>query len=205
MSNNARGRASDQKRSRENFLKDHITRSSALEDILSVLKIDAWDYVIVSDGSGQDWDKSCGWGSVLIEKSNFNRHVFHGNFSKGTNNMAEMMGFLQPLLWVASRDVKTDGTAVHVITDSQLIANCGNGKQRRGSNIELWCLFDSFRRKGIFTTFHWLPRSTIDLNRFADSLAGQSRLSTEGISDKAIERISEGQPIDFYGLNPSVE
>jgi ribonuclease HI len=101
-----------------------------------------------------------------------------------------MMGFLHPLLWLANgRELSPGETRIHVLTDSELVAKSGNGQQARKRNGELWWMLDAFRRKGFKIRFHWIPRDTIDLNRFADLLAGKSRKALLGLQNVALQQL----------------
>jgi ribonuclease HI len=196
-------------RSTKGTFGEQLRACHSLEDLLSLLKITEWDYVIVGDGSGSTWQRESGWASTLVENITFKRRSFCGALSNGTSNMAEMLAFLHPLLYLAGNAPQlTNGLQVHVITDSNLVARCGNGEQNRIANAELWFLFDAFRRKGIRTQFHWIPRDHVDLNRFADELAGRARLAIVDLEQGAVDAVAAEYSLDatsLYGINPAVE
>jgi len=151
-----------------------------LEEALTCLGVaDDWDYLLIGDGSGTSWHNACGWGSSLLLRGADGPLRFWGGFSHGTNNVAEMMAVIQPLLWIANAcRLPTDRPSiVRVLTDSEVLADCGNYQQYRRANLELWTLLDSLKRKAIQVTFHWIPRNVLALHRLADRIAGDSRLA----------------------------
>lgn len=157
--------------------------TSTLSDIRKLCKIEEWDYILIGDGSGTSWSEHCGWASILIEEGTFAREHFYGSFSGGTNIVAEMMAYVQPLMWLAARKDRRLGpdgsTQIHVITDCEYVKNAGNKKLQRQSNTQLWHMIDVFRRSGMRVIFHWIPRDTIDANKYSHHLANLIRLASK--------------------------
>lgn len=161
-----------------------------MDQLLTRLKIDptSFDYLLVGDGSATTWNHACGFASVLISKQN-RRQAFHGGFNLGTNNIAEMMAYALPLLWLSqnlpkyyearrARDQPTpDVTRIHVVTDSEYVAMGGQYPMRRKANAPIWvmiqrCCMDA----GLRVIWHHDRRDQTDLNRFSHNLANSSRL-----------------------------
>ena len=159
---------------------------TTLRSLLRYLKIksDDWDMLIVGDGSGTTWEKEMGWGSVLVEKGTFKRPVFHGGMSSGTNNMAEMMAVLHPLMYLVNskKGVKDGGCRVHVVSDSEYVVNglahvSPVWANKLKVNRELWMAIHMTRRKGLIITGHHVRRDTIALQQLGHELANISRKS----------------------------
>jgi ribonuclease HI len=177
-------------------------KARTLEDILRALHIKEWDYLIVGDGSATTWDHEMGWGSTVIARAGFLRPPpFHGSFSRGTNIMAEMMAFVHPLLWLASQ--KLGRAVVHVLTDCEIVRNCGKGVATRKANSELWFMVSAFSRKGIHVHYHWIPRDTIALNKLAHDLANKARLDAKALATN-LGAVMGKHGATIYDVNPSV-
>lgn len=158
---------------------------------MALLKISStdWDYLIVGDGSGTTWQHAFGWGSTLIAKTDLSRQLFYGSMSCGTNNMAELLAALHPLMFLSNNtnwEDKPHGLKVHVVTDSQYVAQ-GLAKDNPiwvstlDVNRELWMAIHMTRRRGLELKGHHIPRDTIDLNKLGHDLANLSRKTQIGL------------------------
>lgn len=131
-----------------------------------------------------------GWGSVLFDQRE--PHVplaVYGGSSYGTNNMAELLSFAFPLMWISGDKNRPPGVIhVHLFTDSDYVARCSSfgGFIRRKKNRELWAMMDAFRRTGIVTHWHWVPRDCFDLNRFCHDVANVGRKAMIGLGDETV-------------------
>lgn len=176
-----------------------------LSQLLSHLGLDETvhpiDYIIVGDGSGTTWNKEMGWASTLIDMLTFDRMVFHGGSSHGTNIVAEMMAYIHPLLYLVGQKIRVrqGGTRVHIITDCQHLVTAWNQRTIRKKNRELWAMFDMIQRRGLKLHFHWVPRATWDLNKFADSLAGRSRIGQQKLLKRTLEKLGRSS---IHEINP---
>ena len=164
--------------------KTNLKQIDSLQDLLKHFGIQPgdWHALIVGDGSATTWEKAAGWSSVLIQKHTTDRRPFYGGMSCGTNNVAELMAVLHPLMYLANnqKDLPVGGYHVHVVTDSEYVANglthdnpvwiSGLNKNR-----ELWLAIHAIRRKGIIVHPHHINRDTIELNKVAHDLANESR------------------------------
>ena len=160
-----------------------------MENTIESLGIEAWDLLLVGDGSGNTWEHACGWAAVAIQKTSFRPTFFHGAMSHGTNNMGEMLAYLQPLLWYQAQERKRrkeQNSApvqriVHIATDSQYCQQRGSGASRDFKrNLPMWTVFDLIERQGFQLNWHWIPRESNILNIFTDHLSRESRLSLQG-------------------------
>ena len=132
-----------------------------------------------------------GWGSVLFDQREPHiPRVIYGGSDYGTNNMAEMLSFAFPLMWISGSKTRPPGVIhVHLFTDSDYVANCCSGLAHfvsRKANRELWSLMDAFRRTGIVSHFHWAPRDCFDLNRFCHDMANVGRKAMIGLGDEPV-------------------
>jgi ribonuclease HI len=173
----------------------------ALDEVLKSLGVTQWDVAIVGDGSGTAWGEPCGWSSILHERKSSLRKCFNGGFSHGTNNLAELIPYLQAMLWYANGPGKkrlhdlrmldhNKVLTIHIVTDSEITAKQGNGEYNRKANREIWAAIDSFCDRGYRFYWHWLGRSKTGLNILADYLAGNSRLAMREASAKSAKAMS---------------
>ena len=178
----------------------------SLDDVIEAAGIQSWDLLIVGDGSGNTWDHECGWSSVALTYNSLERKVFHGAMSHGSNNVGEMMAYLQPLMWYVARERKnraagsaTRAYNVHILTDSDYLVKT----EERRSNMPFWALFDQFPRQGFLLHWHWIRREQIGLNVYVDQLSRMARLL---IRDSGLIEESEltgPYPVSVYKCNPS--
>jgi len=186
-----------------------------LEDLLKDHGVKNWDFLIVGDGSGSNWNREAGWGAVSIEKITMERLVWTGTMNKGTVNFAEMMAYQQPLSWLAAREedrrakraVKYRAYQVHIFTDSDYCRQTGNSKNRLvAKNGALWAAFDSYVRQGFVLNWHWIPRGSVALNSYCDRLSKLARLLMKkyNLQEKLeTEHSCGGVPRTVYDINPS--
>ena len=154
-----------------------------MESLLERLQIkpDEWDWLLIGDGSGSNWNTSAGWGVISVCRRTGNREAWWGGMSKGTVNLAEMLAYIQPLSWIAAERKRLKQKSfirVHIITDSQYCQGQGDKGQAALSpkaNGALWRIFDDFERRGIILTWHWLEREACELNLLADAISKQAR------------------------------
>lgn len=178
-----------------------------LQDVLDRLGIRNWDYLLVGDGSGSQWERGAGWGCVLIERQTGERHIFTGAVNYGTVNFAEMMAYLQPLEWLACREVNKRNKSqigvralrIHILTDSEYCRNTGNSKGRMmAKNAGFWSVFDVFARHGFVLTWHWIRRMSVGLNRYSDDLSRVARITFQDYNP--VERVSKSDTVSE--INP---
>ena len=139
------------------------------------------------------------------------------------------MPYLQLLTWydqhIGSQRLHISSTLeIHIITDSQVVANWGTRAMSRDGNVPrkqgaYWAAMRHLRSLGYLCHFHWVRRDTTQLNWAADLIAGLARaailsLPGEALSDnqtvaqKASHVIStldvratDGSPLDIYALD----
>jgi ribonuclease HI len=158
-----------------------------LDQLLRRLHIDRWDLLIVGDGSGSDWKRAAGWASVSIDRLTMERRTWCGAVNRGTVNFAEIMAYLQPLEFYATQEIdrRKDGRSVrpryiHILTDSEYCKNTGNAKGGFAKkNAGLWSIFTVFERLGFVIRWHWIRRSSVGLNLYADAVSRAARLTVE--------------------------
>jgi ribonuclease HI len=174
----------------------HDSSKSSIADTitgtLAELGINDWDYLLIGDGSGpgSDWEGGCGWSCVLLEKNTGKHRVFWGGMSTGSSGNCELWPYVQVLLWLHARGGQRlhrrlgRALEVHVVTDSQVVVNQGNGSARRGGNAPLWAAVDELTEKGLSVRWHWKGRRALELNILADTLARQARQGILGAVSK---------------------
>lgn len=189
----------------------HKNQNESLEDLLKRLNIKNWDFLIVGDGSGSNWNREAGWASVSIEKLTMERMVWEGSVNRGTVNLAEIMAYLQPLEWLSTREVEkrkegggTRALHVHIVTDSDYCRKTGNSPVRTMSkNAGLWAAFDAFTRHGFVLHWHWIPREDCDLNRYCDKLSKMERLMQKKYNPLDVLEAEQTETRTVYEINPS--
>lgn len=175
-----------------------------LEQVINALGLsdpDAWDFIMIGDGSGSTWFKPCGWACALID-SDSSWHINCGMQLRGSVNVAELRPYLETALWY-SRTIGKDRLEqlykaqpaiphilrCHIITDCESIAHQGNGEMATKTNPEMWLAFNAIRRLGYDFRFHWMARSTMQLNRMCDELSRELRqriVAMERAFDKVV-------------------
>lgn len=169
--------------------KDIVTAGD-LRAYLDITSAD-WDVIIICDGSGTSWGKSWGSGSVLLQKGQFERPLFHAAGNTGTNNVAELMGVFYPLLWLTSQraGVSEGGCKVHIISDSEYVVSgintdTPNTIAATASNRPLWMAIHSCRRQGLILKAHHVHRDILQLNKLSHDLANLARRSQLRLLDE---------------------
>lgn len=169
-----------------------LSESSTFEELLRYFRIGPtdWDALIIGDGSGQTWATAIGWGSVLVDRLKMLPETFSGACSHGTNNVAELMAVLHPLMYLSNTDcgVRSGGLRVHILSDSEYVVNglaCIDPiwVSKLKANRELWMAIHMTRRKGMVLTGHHVDRDTVNLQKFAHSLANASRILQASAAD----------------------
>ncbi len=156
-----------------------------LSQVMQRLGNPKWDIFIVGDGSGSGWEHACGWAATLIDNRE-RRRFFYGAADCGSVNFAESMPYGQALTWydnLFGKDILDEigYLNVHILTDSQVIANWGNramaldGGDPPRKQLAFWAGMRELRRVGYHCVFHWAPRMTTELNWAADLMAGLTR------------------------------
>lgn len=166
--------------------------TAPLGQVLSELCITDWDVAIFGDGSGSGWDTSSGWAAVLIDRHQSGRKYFNGAINIGTAYLAELFPYLHAMLWYSRGPGKAHMAGlrqhgiyrpirVHCITDSEILANQGNGAADRKAARELWLAMDSFVTRGYQFHWHWYGRDRIGLNMLTDHLSRESRIAVSNV------------------------
>jgi len=177
----------------------------SLADLLAHLKIAEWDALIVGDGSGTGWKMGAGWAAVLIDKYSGARKLFYGAMNTGTVTLGELFPYLHALSWYTGRDgpgrhrrrelqAVNRQMQIHIVTDSQIIATCGNNPGSRRSHQELWAAFDEYRKRGFVLAFHFIERDRVNLNVLVDEISRQARLDVENTYSRALATLCQKYP-----------
>ena len=160
-----------------------------IDEILAACHLYHWDVLIVGDGSGSQCDNACGWSSVLIDRETQNRRLFGGHANAGSVNFAEAMPFIQAMTWYdhfygQHRNKDKIGLCdVHIVTDSQTIANMGNQavtrKQVSRALTHLTSFIAAYMKLKYRFTWHWIPRNEFQLTEIVDRLSKQHRVTSQ--------------------------
>lgn len=154
-----------------------------------------WDGILVTDGSATTYEHTAGWAGILIESKSLQRRVFHGGYSAGTNNVAELMAVVQPLLALSADGVfnKPNGYKLHVVSDSTYVVSGLNDDSyylRSAPGLRgMWYAVQGCRRLGIVCKGHHIPRDSINLNKLAHAVANISRKSQQNLLNPVYEAI----------------
>lgn len=166
-------------------------KPETLDELLQRFSIRRWDWLLIGDGSGCSWDMGAGWASILVERESLATSYWYGGCNSGTNNFAEIMAYLTPLTWLASKG-KHDGSPiqqVHIVTDSEYCKQRGQNRDGAYSrqHAGLWAIAHTYERLGIVLTWHHAKRGTLLLNKVVDRISREARLaiSREKLAEKA--------------------
>ncbi len=169
-------------------------RLQTLNSVLRRCKITTWDVLLIGDGSGVGWTGPIGWACTLIDRASGQRKLFTGAANSGTITLAEAFPYLFAMLWYSSdsgpgparvsvKACTCEPVYVHIVTDSEALVKLGNNRQSRKANKPLWSAFDGFGTLGYALKFHHVGRDTIDLNTYADMVAGTARAAAKQFAD----------------------
>jgi ribonuclease HI len=198
--------------------KNKRPKTARLYSLLKELNINAWDVLLIGDGSGSGWDIGIGWSCVIIDRNTGTRKLVHGGGSTGTVNIAELMAYVHAMLWYSThigKDLRKQYPRkildVHVITDSRVIVTQGEKVGERNAdgiaNRALWASISDIARQGYKFHWHWIERLTNELNWAADQMAGSARRAVRSCA--LIEDVpnSNGKykPVSIYDINPLLE
>ncbi len=186
----------------------------ALQDFLADQGVTDWDFVILGDGSGSNWNREAGWASVSIERLTLERLVWWGAMNKSTVNFAEIMAYLQPLNWFQAREQERRSRGrnnrfydVYIFTDSEYCRQVGAGDSVAvKKNAAPWAGFDVLRAHGFMLHWRYIPRESVALNHYCDRLARLARLLVRkyNVQDRLeAEAEAAGAPQTVYDINPS--
>lgn len=178
-----------------------------LAAVLASFEIKDCDVLIVGDGSGFAWDIGCGWASILIDLSTFQRKLLWGAWMPGTIGIGELIPYLQALMWFHAHGGKDYQKKlgrplnIHVISDNENVVNQGNGNSDRKELAPLWAAVDTICRKGYNVKYHWMGRDQLGLNILADHVSRCARLAMSGLS--LADMVTEMPDMSIYDVNPS--
>lgn len=192
MSNqrHSRGPIADPRVGRDPFDKLPPLDARELRRLLKHFKIgNDWEVLIFGDGSGSKWGYGIGFAAISFDRWSSKLRPWYGAMNDGTNNLAEMLAYLAPLMYYASEAIraKEDGAhygtmRVRIFTDSQYCRDTGTrGCAMRGKNFALWDCLASVRHVGVIPTWHWIRRETTAFNSLVDRLSKSSRLAVQNI------------------------
>lgn len=164
-----------------------------------------WDVLLVGDGSAKDRGGACSWAATLYDRSSGRKRVFYGAASEGSCLMAELVPYLQAMLWYARfrgrkllRERGGRPLKVVVVTDSMITANQGSrlrefleNPRRLVATRPLWLAIDHLAGTGYEFTWRWLKRGTIAGNRDMNRLAQAARCRIESMREQADDRPEE--------------
>ena len=165
-----------------------MSTSQTLNQLLTLFDIKDYDILLVGDGSGSTWNRPNGWGCISIEQASLERKVWYGASNAGSSNLAEIMAYLQPLMWFAHEQLKKESMQfkqVHIITDSAYLTNKGKSSDSRyGVDAAVWQSFSHFKSFGLNLHWHWAKRNSVELNSLADYLSKTARRHMEDLFDQ---------------------
>jgi ribonuclease HI len=156
--------------------------------LAETLHLHAWDYIIAGDGSATTWRTAAGFGSILYSRHDDTEKKFFGGFSRGTNNVAEMMAVILPLLYLEATVPlkKSSPPHVYVLSDSTYVVGNGNGEYTRDANHALWSVVDHLKTKMNLIFIH-VNRNVFPANQFGDSIGNSIRTYFCQITEKLNE------------------
>lgn len=159
--------------------------SETLLDVTTRLQIKRWDLLLIGDGSGTSAETAGGWCVFAVADKPPTRRCLYGGTNAGSNINSELVPFVMGMNWyhssLGSERLRQFGEAsVHIITDSQYVADVGRKTCELGSTLPqshtiLWGALRTSRMLGYEIDFHWVPRLSVGLNAAADAVAGLLR------------------------------
>lgn len=194
-------------------------------DLLKHFQIHDWDALLIGDGSGQGWNNAVGWAVTLYDRASGQAKPFWGAVNSGTISFGEIFPYAYALTWYMDKNhpgarrrranlQHGHPVYVHIFTDSEYVANCGNRKAQRHALRELWEMFDAFERNGVKLQFHHVHRDLICVNILADQISRRVRIDLQDTVQQSYERALQdlqkkypglpdnASPYDFLGVCP---
>jgi len=159
---------------------DAVLRNQPLNQVLAGLGIQAWDLLLVGDGSGSTWKIGGGWAVVVIESRSDNRRILTGSFSSATSMRMELFPYIWALDWYATAQyarLRALGRPcrTHILCDNETTVKQGNGEYSRRSLSPWWAALDALKTRGFTLRWHWVARDTLALNSLCDHLSRHAR------------------------------
>ena len=158
-----------------------VTTLETLRAYLGIQRdVDNWDGIVIPESYGADWSETCGWASVLIEKTEktSRRSMFSGGLSLGDKTTATLMGVLQPILYLTnSQGINSaKGYVLYVVSSSRYLIK---GLEQRSpawhsamaKNRELWLAIYAAKRRGLIIRPRLVPKEKLKLQSFALAVA----------------------------------
>lgn len=185
-----------------NFSLDRLTRE---------LNLPEWDFLLVGDGSGCDWNIGAGWACLINGRVSGwppYRKLVAGGWSDGTNNIAELSAYFQALYFIDANlgklyreKLNRSVLQVAIVTDSQfLVDSYRQQATTTGSLAPLWSGIRMFEMRGYALHFRHIPRLSITQNWAVDKVAGEARLRMQEEVENPVCRHGVEQNLDE--LNP---
>ena len=184
--------------------KDGFTLDS-INSLVEHLNIEEWDAIIIGDGSGSNWQNSCGWAAVTIDRYSGVRKLSYGAAVPGTLVVGELLPYIFALNWYTSKDgpgflqlkekrIKGKSLKVHIVSDSEIIVNCGKFPASRKAHKAIWAAMDSFANQGYSINYHHVKRNVVQLNILVDEVSRQARLDTHSVWNNACDKLKKKKP-----------
>jgi hypothetical protein len=174
------------------------TTLADINTIARSLGVAGWDVTLIGDGAGHDWSKPAGWACILIDRhavpnstdaAQDARKLFMGGMNFATCEIAELMPYIQGMLWYDRYYGKTRRTEqqkgcldVLIITDRQSIAQQGVALQSGRDRVSdicrrqpLWATMIQLEMHGYRFIWVWKKRDKIALNSIADRMADAAK------------------------------
>lgn len=173
-----------------------------LPSTLAELHLDTCDALIVSDGSGTTWAKSCGWAATFLDLHSRERKHLYGAMNFGTSYLAELIPYVHALSWYIEGPGRERLTTkmrlrassvvrIGAITDSELLSKQGAGLASRKTGNYYWAMIEAVAERGFLLEWRWVPRSVLGLNRLADHLAGTCRKSMDIVAGVTLPGLTD--------------
>lgn len=166
--------------------------AKSIYDAVNELRAFGGDAVIITDGSGTEWKRACGWAAFLFEQETSRFRLMQGAMNCGSSYLAELMPYIQSLSWYVDgygkarlkeklgKDLRAK-FVVHSITDNQTLAKQGQMEKARSTGDYYWCMIDRIVERGFDLVWHWHPRERLALNKLMDCLAGLNRRGMDAL------------------------
>ena len=151
--------------------------SFIIEKAIEDLKLPPADLYVFGDGSGTTIQKACAWATVSYDTHKKQFAMLTGSYSKGTNNMAELMAYVQAFqhyMYISS-EAYPNAHRIEVISDSELIVMQGRQQYARTMNAMMWAQVDQFQTYGYKIGWTHVRRNTNPVNTYCDGVAGRLR------------------------------
>jgi hypothetical protein len=153
-----------------------------LESLAEGLGLPAFDLLVVGDASGTVYHQPAGGACVAYDRRKSGVTAHAGALTCATNNLAELVPYVQAL-WHHDQDhgqAPATPVGVAIVSDSEVTVRCGARRYGRHANGCRWAAVEWFERHGYRLCWTHVRRNGNAWNAWANRVVVSMRVLLEG-------------------------